>query len=467
MPFPAKNNTGYGPPYVRDKYVPLANIDVDTAGRAACSALFLNRVQTLTSAGRWGQTLRLTTPNWAARVLAEVNRKPPLVVISSNRSKWIKAGLKALDDQLEVLDKPSLDTVADLNALTAFAGQTQSPPVYAPKRIGLNRSVYVVVHVNEYSTYKRALANSNIIVVGWEFAGGGAGPRGLDLVGFGASRFAAMEFCKKLRREARAGARTTWNYAWLVDDNVVGLTAFPGLEVIETEIAKDTYACVGFKGDIGAMTHDQITEWARDQYEEPIPDKPGDSKTPNIVQQMSLWNVGYLDTNYLNFGPIYVSSAEDLSISKYFDIQETKYLWYGIGVRKEVTTYDNGDGGNKVNRTRRILEAWMTKAEAGATPVGKTAPPPVQITPADDDEVEYDTDPPTLSEYIIKKVLPNAQKVSEKAGDVPTQNTAKSQAVEQITAKAIEKNLVTGPALAAAFKINGTNLQVITTYDVP
>jgi hypothetical protein len=106
---------------------------------------------------------------------AEVGKQTRLVVISSNRSNWIKQGIAAADAELKKRNLTSFQSVSDFRALTATNGQTVSPPILLPKATWADprRNVYVVVHVSEYDKYEAALAGSGIT----SWAGISSGPR--------------------------------------------------------------------------------------------------------------------------------------------------------------------------------------------------------------------------------------------------------------------------------------------------
>lgn len=413
------------------------------------SKMLTNRFNLLKSLSLLPQTLHLATTNWAQTEKAEVGRKPPLIIISSNRSAWIKRGIAAADAELATKkDWKSFNNVSDFRALQATAGQKVSPPIYCPKRIGASgpRSVFVVVHVSEYQTYKAALANSGITVVGWNFAKTIDGP---SLAGFGASRFAAVQFCKTLRENVNdLGA--VWDYAWFFDDNVIALTNFPGFEIAEAEIAKVAdQVCIGFKGADFAYTFSVIPPWAR-KIGGP-PNKLPAGTNQGILQQAGLWNIKYLATNFLNFPPVYVTSAEDISLNRYFNLKQTKYIIYqGIEVMKELTTFD-GKSADKVNSARSHYANLFGAAESAAAAKNASPPPPVKVN--------YNGQDFTVNSFIANQLLPK--------GPPDKQVTAKCQAVEQITKTAMLISLIADDALTTTFKINGTNAQAVELYNSP
>ena len=188
------------------------------------------------------------------------------MVISSNRADWIKFGIDTAAVKLGALGADTFDNVSDLRALDVAGLHTDvkngvkrnaSPPIYCPQRLGAapHRNVYIVVHMSEYRKYKNVLEDTGITVVGWEFVLPQVRPAGRGwAVGFGASRFAAIEFCKQLKTPAPppappAGPVAPWNYAWLFDDNVVALTNFAGLARVEAAMAGPggPWVCAGLR----------------------------------------------------------------------------------------------------------------------------------------------------------------------------------------------------------------------------
>lgn len=468
MPVQTNKNTNYGGTLVTQKYSPLENIQYSQDDRTVYSALLTNRWNLLRGVNILPRNLRLATANWQAVIASEAGKRSPLVVISSNRSNWIAEGIAAAENQLAVLRQAAFTNASDLKALTARAGQTQSPPLYCPTRTGNNRNVYIVVHIFEYMTYKKALANTGITVVGWMFDASNPPQAPGRLVGFGASRFAAIEFCKNLRAQATPqNGNAPWNYAWLLDDNVVALTNFAGYNAVENAMTVN-HVCAGFHGGSKAESFATNRDWAvrevaagRGAAAAALPD----SETPGIVQQAALWNIGYLTANHLNFGPIYITSGEDVSFGSYFDTNEIPYFYYeGIGVRKEITDYDNGEGAQNVNKARQEYARWFAAAEASAPAAAAQPPPPpppVRVLPSDDE----DGGEQTLANFVVNRILPNSQ-LSEDAAKASVQNNAKCQGVEQITCGAIKRGFVTDNALTTTFKINGAQAQAVTRIKV-
>jgi hypothetical protein len=465
----AYRNKAYGPPLVNQKYAPLDRFDWSDTETEFCAGLLTNRWRMLNNAGLLPQPLTLLMPNWKAATDSEAGKNPPLVVVSTNRSKWINKAF-------EVVKGNAFANPSDLNALTDYGDKKISPPIYCPARIGsaAPRNVYIVVNISEYKTYKTRLAGTGVTIVGWSFRT----PRASNvrLGGFGASRFAAIEFCKTLRTRAR----NPWDYAWLFDDNVVALTTFPGYAAVETAMAEadPPRVCAGFKGGTQAEAFPALRNWARRELAAGRGKETtalDESEDVGLLQQTVLWNIAYLTEHHLNFGPIFLESGEDVSMGHYFSYEEIPYFYYsGIGIRKEETTADNTRGSQSIRNARSDLAEWMAREEAvnpTPPPAPKTQPPPIKIKPmvdTDDDKVT-DRSVRTVASFVVDTVLPNASAATQAlAGNAGTQNTAKCQAVEQTICKAMEVGwVVDDNALNRTFKINGTTGQEVVPVDMP
>lgn len=382
---------------------------------------------------------------------------PPLVVVSSNRSEWIR---NAIDEGVTQLGRTRIDTydsVSDLRALGGHGKTGASPPLYAPSRAGANRGVYVVVHDAEYLKYRQELDGTGITVVGWRFTPEPANPR-IRMSGFGASRFAAMQFCKTLR--AQTGHR--WNSAWLLDDNVVALGGFPGFARVEG--ALPGHACAGFHGSAAAWTPEHVRAWAvretaagRGVEAAVLPAVAG----VGLIQQAALWNIEYFTNNHLNFGPAFIASAEDISIGNYFNTANIPYQYYnGIGVIKEETWYDDSDGARQVKSFRENLAKGISEPESVQAPM-------VSVQPLR----QEDGGEQPLGTFIVERVLPDASAgIQARKDDRDTRAQARCQAVEQLVAGALGAGArgavcVDAAAISAIFKINGDGEQAVTLRD--
>jgi hypothetical protein len=458
------NNDYVNSTHVSQKYNPFEakSLDLDKNDKAIHSKMLTNRCALLKKMNVLPQTLTLVMTDGPAAEKSEVGKRPPLVVVSSNRSKWIAQGIAAahaelgkVNDDLKRLVKATIknfDNVNDFRALRGTAGQKVSPPIYCPERLGaapLSRNVYVVVHLSEYENYKKNLAGSGITVVGWQFDK----PKdGEPFVGFGASRFAAIEFCKILRTNvSRLKLGKVWDYAWLVDDNVVALEGFPGFEKVEDALQNDK-VCSGFRGRDFAWTNSEMQEWARSSPT--VAGESLDSAPKGILQQVGLWNIKYLTEKFLNFPPIYITSAEDISLNRYFDVKKIGYNYYGaIVVDKELVTTHDGDGG-AVKKSRQHYANLFAKRESGIPEIRPVPPPPPPFM------VKYNKLETSIVQFITTQLLDRKPEDS--------QYYAACQGVEQITKTAIGKDAsyIDDGALTATFQLNGKNNQVLTLRNV-
>ena len=454
MAIQVSKQMAYGGINVTDKYKPLFDVQYHERDKGTYSRLASHRAELLTAAHILPQPLELRT-NWPEVLKAEkkAGQLPPLVVISSNRSGWIAAGIRACAQQLAIV---RFSVAHDLNALTDKGKVGQSPPLYAPDRTGPNRNVYIVVHVFEYQQYKTALDGLGVTVVGWRFQW----PRGSpvkELAGFGASRYAAIEFCKELRK----ASENRWDYAWLLDDNVVGITSWPGYAAFETVLAtKPKHLCVGFKAGTKAEKQSEILAWAANEVKErrAIPTALPRAEPKGLVQQASLWNIKELTDNYLNFGPAFINSAEDVSFCKYLDFTSpAPYFFYeGAKVRKEATREDNSAGAEKVKTAKEAYTRWVTNAESAGA-VENATPPPVMVKLHGGADTRLST---FITDWFDGKGGVKQPPVSEVTSDV-TKQKAMCQAVEQIIVEACEREVFNKDALTANLKINGSNAQEV------
>jgi len=451
MAIQVERNMSYGGNLVTQKYQPLQAVSYDATGRATYSALASNRVRLLKDLHLLPQPLELRT-TWTDVITAEnkSGQLPPIVVISSNRSRWIAAGIAACSLQVEV---QPFSVAHDLNALTDTVNVRQSPPLYAPARTGSNRNVYIVVHILEYEQYRTALHGLGMTVVGWSFRQPEGSPVG-HLAGFGASRFAAIEFCKELRRVS--GNR--WDYAWLLDDNVVGITSWPGYVYFEDRLAEERkHLCVGFKAGTLAEQQADIKKWATDEVRagRGIPTDPPRRTASGLVQQASLWNIRELTDSFLNFGPAFITSAEDVSFCKYMDLAPAPYLFFeGAKIRKEAARSDNSKGAEKVKEAMAAFTRCVVNAESAGAVTNPT-PPPVMLKLAGGADQR-------LSTFIMNWFNdPVKRPPVEEVIDHKTQRKAMCQAVEQLIIESCARGFLDRDALTANLKINGDVAQVV------
>ena len=471
MAIKAERHMNYGGTAVTQKYSPLHNITYTRTDASVYSKLLTYRLDLLRAAAILPQPLQLVT-DWE-KALSRGAPDPPIVVISSNRSNWIATGLSVAKKQKASTEYEGSN---DLEALTGKVGQTQSPPLYAPVRLEGDRRVFIVVHEKEYLTY-RAVLGSEIIVVGWSFRTPPSSPA--ELTGFGASRYAAMEFCKYARANKNGAP---WDYAWLLDDNVVGITRFPGFKVVEDAIkaTRPTQVCAAFQGGGGVEGFTKTKEWAVGEVTAtPSRRKPTvlePTTTPvGIIQQAALWNIAYFAEHKLNFSPLFVGSGEDVSLGNYFNLvipgttseppdpgkPAIPYLYYGSSKvwKEEVPRHDDGAEAKAVAAARDKFHNWFAAREAEATPPGDTAPPPVSLESGEGTAISVKTLSAFIDEWFKPKSKPKPPPEPKKGApsvakeDTKEQDKAKCQAVEQIACGAIKEGYVSKAALERTFKI--------------
>jgi hypothetical protein len=438
----AEPNANYvGAVNANDKYNPFIpkTLRLDPEEGRIFDWMLTNRMVTLKSLGYKPSELQLDLAvRDDARLIAnEKNKLPPVVVVSSNRSQWIQKGLVECDRILG--DKPGFRDVMDLDALNKEGGI--SPPIYCPKRVNeSNRNVYVVVHMNEYKTYRQALDPYGITVVGWEFRR----PRTNllpVLVGFGASRFAAIEFCKHLHNTSGAVP-----CAWLFDDNVVAMSlGFAGLQQTEGELTAN-HCCFGFDALPAPKPRQVIQLWAKNGGTNPREGVPKVSSFGPVFQQAVLWNINYLNQKKINFGITYVASAEDVSLSRFINSQKLSSTFQdSVVILKEVPEDNKDDqGAQKVVSARKELERLFAKIESAVRPANP--PPPVNVLLKDGDGTAR-----TIANFIENLVT----KAQQEAVNV----RATCQAAEQITKTAIGLKFV-GEGVQATFQ----EVQTIPTF---
>jgi len=280
-------------------------------------------------------------------------------------------------------------------------------------------------------------------------------------------------------------AGVKWDYAWLLDDNVVGINGFPGYEVAEeamrTASTTTPQVCSAFKGCANVESFSAIKIWAEGQVDEETGLTPLEIPR-GIIQQAALWNIKYLAEKKWNFSPIFVASGEDVSIGNYFNAVMPKkggspakeaipYLYYGgMKIHKEIVekeAHDETPGAIAVRTAKDAYAAWFATQEATATPRGGTAPPPVQIE---------GTRTETVSAFITTWFNSDDKDVKPLvAGKDPTvQATAKCQAVEQAACGAIwyktkhsTESYVNRPAVDATFEVPGAGQTIVQQQPPP
>ncbi len=297
---------------------------------------------------------------------------PPLAVISSNRSGWIR---ETYDNGIGILNgKTNFIDVNDKAALVAGP-----VPFYCPYRLSAaetgHRNVYIFVFASEYNIYAKALAGTNMKVVGWKF-GTNKNKENPECVGFGASRYAAIEFFRNIYRinSEKEDMPVKTGQVWLIDDNTVYINNFPGFANVESVMTEKGYIGIGFKG---GTTGEPASYFSGDGFQKAAfnaATRINLEYTP-ILQQAVLWNIAALTTNDMNFSPLFFSSGEDGSFTRYInqclnpkgEIASPCQLYSPCKVLKAETTYDNKEGYELLAQFK--LKLYDLFSSNGDTPV--------------------------------------------------------------------------------------------------
>jgi hypothetical protein len=330
-------NPSYGSVEITNKYAPLTNIILDNTDRDNAIKVINKRMTALT--GRFPKKL-LFYASWP-HVDATI---PAVIVISSNRAEWIAKQFAEEDDN------PNDRLTGYLDNRTLHRNMYLW---YSPRRSG--RRVFISVHITEYEYYTEKLGNiANVTVVGWKADAHTPqrtkyGPQHPpeDVVGFGASRMAALELAKKL----------DFHRAWVVDDNVVNINGFPNLlNTVEAKMANDIWG-IGFTGASILTSTDQlfteVTFEAKDDGFDPT--KSG------LLQQVVLWNIDLLRTDNRTMSPCFLMSNEDTSFSAWMATNKHRHpVIAPFKIVKVVTSPDayNKGAGHVEQRRMRMLSLF-------------------------------------------------------------------------------------------------------------
>jgi hypothetical protein len=327
-----------------------------------------------------------------------------------------------------------------------------STPWYQPKRINnANRHVYIVVHKQEYGYYQWILRNTGMTVVGWSFASNQlfTTPKGTTIensyVGFGASRFAALEFCKYIFNHPIVGGAAVppvppvRQKAWLVDDNVVYVRAFPGFAAVEAVMNNAVWG-LGFAAAVQNSDDKAVRQLAAQQ-----PAGLGALQQVGLLQQCVLWNIDQLNVQFLNFSPYFLNSNEDMSLSNYLQQQPAVQqqpagsrlrICTGATVFKGIPENDESIAAENLSLLRnRIVQNFYNLEQNYQVDA-----PPQQGSQQD------------FRNYVINHILPNAPIMSN---ENPIFTEAK--AVEQIMNKVVTHRFNWVPA--RVFRPNGNAVQ--------
>lgn len=246
---------------------------------------------------------------------------PPLVIISSNRSDWIK---KEYNKMISNPKKPQNNKgISDLGYLMKPAPPANfndyyPTPIYFPERLQKvassgktlqSRSIYVFVISDEYETYYNNLKDiPNLKVIAFT-TNSPPFPDFHGMFGFGMSRYAAIEFMKYLNK--KSSVKGVCDQAWMIDDTVTYLSGGRNLEYFEGKLGSDV--AMGFNGSNEAKDIVRLYNKDNDQKSLDLP-----SKDKPLIQQMVLLNIKELSNASFNYdySPYFILSGEDYSFTQ-------------------------------------------------------------------------------------------------------------------------------------------------------
>ncbi|HBF34207.1 TPA: hypothetical protein DDW35_06550 [Candidatus Sumerlaeota bacterium] len=297
MVISAKQNGSYGGNLINQKYSPLENIGFNANPDTDCQPIFNARKNILQGSNYFPTTLNLYSR--PALQTNHAGQPAPIIVASNNRAEWMTKILRNAELWGMGMTKDYLNP----NTFKQD-GKNVVIPWYTPHRS--KRPLYVVVHYSEYSHYYQLLKGSlpsstDVTVVGYKFGGSSTE----NMVGFGASRFAALALAMKLG----------YGQAWTVDDNVIQINGFPAtLDTVEGHMTPGIFG-IGFGG-----ASDNTTETAFPGKVNFVNQDPGanfSASQPGLLQQVVLWNISALSTAQINMSPIFFASGEDVSFGTF------------------------------------------------------------------------------------------------------------------------------------------------------
>lgn len=343
MALSSELNSSYRPSsaLVTEKYTPLLEIKLEKSDTKLIQEIVQNRIEVFADMDvKVDRLTYLAIESLEHYAELEVGKNPPMVVVSSNRSGWIKNGYDKANRILESIfpSEPSFKTVTDPRVLK------EGPvPFYLPIRMtpeeASTRNVYLFVANDEYYTYYKAFKDTNITVIGWRTEGT------LRLTGFGGSRYAALEFFKLLLSKYKVCSSI-----WMLDDNVSYIRNFPGLAAVEGQLG--TLFGLGFNGGTQVIAESKFIEMAK--LPAPTPVAANLHSEAPILQQAVLWSVAQFLKADLSFSPYFITSAEDTSLTKFLGLKNCKY-YSGCKILKGETYPDQSIGVEVLQETKNIL----------------------------------------------------------------------------------------------------------------
>lgn len=348
MAIEAQINTGYNPQgNIYQKYRPLDhdNLKIDVnADKDTIKKIATDRINILKDDNRNIYLLKFRAKKMQQIQQTEkaAGRKPPLGIVSSGRSAWIK---KMYATGRSILGNNQ--RFAGIDDLTPIANGDKIP-VYFPYRLTAEdadqRGFYIFVQQNEYQTYVTDLKDTGITVIGYEL-----GTEYKPMLGFGASRYAAVNFFSNI------GA----SMAWLIDDNVLYIARLHEFSFFEAKM-NSTPGCWAL-GGTGQATY-QTEKSLRDIRKTSVYTPPTNFMGPDFLQQAVLWNIKQFVGNTINFSPYFICSGEDVSISYFLGKDKCKAFY-------ECLIYKGCDSKAAANKQLQKLKNGIYNLIDGVDPI--------------------------------------------------------------------------------------------------
>lgn len=318
MAIDAELNSEYNPQgAIYEKYRPFCNntISFDANGSNDIADIANNRILQLVKAWRQIYYLRFYGKDISGigNLESTAGRKPPLAIVSSGRSAWIKT----MYNTGQILLPTGQQHFNGIDDDAPFRNGDKIP-IYLPYRLSKEdydqRGIYIFVQAIEYDNYARDLAGTNITVIGYR-----VGMNEKSMFGFGASRYATIKFFSHIGVPK----------AWLIDDNILYIDKVSGFNVWEQKMnANKKLWALGGRGLASYLTDDNIKTIKK---QPPLPAKEKPTNT-QFLQQAVLWDINQLTANNdqntsFNFSPYFIASGEDVSITYFLGKNRCKAFY--------------------------------------------------------------------------------------------------------------------------------------------
>lgn len=358
MAISARLNTFYDPEgAIFQKYSPLVKSSVIIQGNDGANTIEQIAQQRMVAIAKTSINLYILNfygDNISSMAETEKGRQPPLAIISTGRSEWIKSMYNAGNSILTALGKQRFKNIGDVSPFV----NGDKIPLYFPYRLSQqdanNRGIYIFVQAAEYKIYVEDLAGTGITVIGYEV---GSNPD--FMLGFGACRYAVAKFFNHINVPK----------AWFLDDNVLYITNVDEFYKFEAKMTNvrvignsEPLWALGAHGTNMYMAQTDVVK-IYNKFNDRRVSLRGNPTPYNFLQQAVFWNVDQLkkennvqQTNF-NYSPYFVNSGEDLSISYFLGMNRCQAL----------TQCDICKGSDKINSStddrEQVKKALTTRKE--------------------------------------------------------------------------------------------------------